>query len=663
MITRPVILFLLCVLSFSTFSQIRHFPETNYDLDGDGKEDFRFEYEWEVYSDITVSWVSVTPLNGAEVAIEEVEVTSYDKDWYVQYFEFGDTIDDNLIWSADKEIIADSYYRKPDAWYVDGDYFLGIRLKNDDGYQYGWLRFNTKYLYMNFSRDAAAQSISNVQIKAGEGITSIAPVAGPVTIENNNNTWSDIHIWFYPSWFDAFVQEYRAFVVKTNKAGEITIERLLEASTVNYHNVAPGDYSYNFLLKDSLFDLDNEGINLGENYRICLLSVSKNTDSFPHAFTLTQSFILNTELPPVNSPAVFDVADNENSTDIQVVFSKSEKEEFVEEYRIMILPNDSAAAFNLEKAAEVAEGNFYVIPPGGDSVYTIQNIEMTDIYGDPIEQKQKYNAFIWSVPDQENANIASLSEPSNVFALSVPDYIYAGQSTGKNIAFNEGNLVVTSDSCFLDIENDGKNDLVISGLDVTDTNHRRFNIVAHPRENMEVIFSEQNLAKNLTENTPVYENFSWSSNPLTLRYIQTDFEVGPVYGEFTEWRDGYLGFRKISEKDTIYGWALVNTGRIKDYAWQKRVTQSVIEIPDSGENLFVAYPNPTRDRVLNIAIKNFGGEKDSFLDVFNSSGLKMKRILVTEPLFQINLNGMPGGLYYVQLTTPEKQETQKVLMQ
>lgn len=663
MLFRPIFFFLLIAVHFSGFSQIKHFPETNYDLDGDGKEDFKFELEWQQAYDATVSWFTVTPLNGAEVAIEEVEVTSYSKDWMVQYFEFGDTIDSNLVWTTGKQTISQGYNRAPDEWYVENDYFIGVRLKMDDEYQYGWIRFRSFHISYKFSRDAAVQLNSGVPIKAGEGITSIAPVAGPVTIENNNNAWSDILVDFYPSWFGSFVQEYRVFVVKTSKAGEITIERLLEASTANYQNVASGDYSYSFNLNDSLVDLDNEGIKLGENYRICLLSLSSNTDSFPHAFTLTQSFMLNTELPPVNAPTVFDVADNRNSTDIQVVFSKNEKEEFVKEYRIMILPNDSAAAFNQEKAAEVAEGNFYAVQPNGDSVYMIQNIEMTDIFGDPIEQKQKYNAFIWSVPNQENANIASLSEPSNVFTLNVPNYLYAGQSIGKNIAFNDGNLVITSDSCFLDIENDGKNDLVISGLDVTDTNHRRFNIVAHLRENMEVIFSEQNLAKNLTKNTPVYENFNWSSNSLTLRYIQTDFEVGPVYGEFTEWRDGYLGFRKISEQDTIYGWAKINNGRIKDYAWQKSVTQSVIEIPDSEENMFVAYPNPNSDRILNIALKEFVAGKDYQIEVFSSLGIKMKRNTINEQLYQINLNDLPRGMYFVQLTTPEKQETQKVMVQ
>jgi hypothetical protein len=85
-----------------------------------------------------VAWKIVTPLNGAELATEKIKGSNY-----VKYFEFGDTIDSNLIWSSETQILTQSYDRLPDAWYVDGDYFLGIRLKKDDGYQYGWIRFQT----------------------------------------------------------------------------------------------------------------------------------------------------------------------------------------------------------------------------------------------------------------------------------------------------------------------------------------------------------------------------------------------------------------------------------------------------------------------------------------------------------------------------------------
>jgi hypothetical protein len=122
---------------------------------------------------------------------------------------------------------------------------------------------------------------------------------------------------------------------------------------------------------------------------------------------------------------------------------------------------------------------------------------------------------------------------------------------------------------------------------------------------------------------------------------------------------------KIQANDTIYGWVHVRCDyptKIYDYAWQKSVTQSVIEIPDSGENMFVAYPNPNSEGILNIALKEFNAGKDYQIEVFNSSGIKMKRIAVTEQLFQINLNALPRGLYVVQLTTPEKQETQKIMV-
>ncbi|MEE4285065.1 MAG: T9SS type A sorting domain-containing protein [Mariniphaga sp.] len=78
--------------------------------------------------------------------------------------------------------------------------------------------------------------------------------------------------------------------------------------------------------------------------------------------------------------------------------------------------------------------------------------------------------------------------------------------------------------------------------------------------------------------------------------------------------------------------------------------------------MFVAYPNPISDKILNIALKEFVEGEDYQIEVFNASGIKMKRILVTEQLFQINLNNLPRGMYFVQLTTPEKQEMEKVMI-
>lgn len=79
--------------------------------------------------------------------------------------------------------------------------------------------------------------------------------------------------------------------------------------------------------------------------------------------------------------------------------------------------------------------------------------------------------------------------------------------------------------------------------------------------------------------------------------------------------------------------------------------------------MFVAFPNPNNDGVLNIALKEFVAGKDYQIELFNSSGIKMKRIFVDEQLYQINLNNLPRGMYFVQLTTLEKQEMQKVMVQ
>ncbi len=78
--------------------------------------------------------------------------------------------------------------------------------------------------------------------------------------------------------------------------------------------------------------------------------------------------------------------------------------------------------------------------------------------------------------------------------------------------------------------------------------------------------------------------------------------------------------------------------------------------------MFVAFPNPNSARILNIALKEFVAGEDFQIEIFNASGIKMKQITVSEQFFQINLNDLPRGMYFVQLTTPEKQEMEKVMI-
>ncbi|MEN8117686.1 MAG: hypothetical protein ABFS16_11945, partial [Bacteroidota bacterium] len=462
MYRRTSIVLFLLFISLLSVGQIKHFTTIHPDVDGDGVEDFTFKHSyrryWGGYS-LDVFWARVYPENGAEIACDLISPGTE----HVTYLEYNDTINEDLNWKTDSSYIYSSLGIGPGSWNVSKDYFVGIRIKKGESYYYGWIRFkgNTDH-YLEVSRDAAIQTKPDTPIKAGEGIVSIVPVVDKVHRENNNTEWSDYKAVFFPPYFESFVSGYRVFVVKHESSDNINVDQLLAAPETSYQNVDAGSFEYNVILNDSLLDLDNEQIMLDEKYQICVLALSNNTDTFPHAYTLTDTFKVTTSLAKLENVKAFDVNDLGNSRDIQVVFDKNVRDDFVKEYRVMILPSDSSASFNLEKALAVPPDNSHAILPINDSVYTIENMEITDIYGNPIEQNRFYKAFILSVHDEIKSSVSSLSV-SNAFSLNIPTNIYAGQKEGDNIIYVLFKVSDYSsyDTQYLDFDNDGHTELTI----------------------------------------------------------------------------------------------------------------------------------------------------------------------------------------------------------
>lgn len=662
---KVYLLIFLLFLTASSFAQIQYFPTVSHDFNNDSIEDITIERGFSQSFDSSIEYCNISPQNNnVEIATKRINYQNGGSGSYVQYFEFGDTISDKIEWTKKTKTIYEKYSNEPKIWWVNKNYFIGVRVRDENNnYQYAWIRFrgNTPYK-KNILRDAAIQTELNSPILAGEGITSIQPVVDKVYNEKDSTKWSDYKVVFYPPLHKSFVDEYRIFIGKSQYSNEINLDQLLTAPKTNYQKIDTGSFEYNVILNDTLLDLESKEFVLGENYTIYVLSISNNIDSFPHSLTTTNYFKTITTLPKTGNPVVLDNGDRNNSTDIQLHFTQNSKENYTKEYRILILPSDSVASFNLQKAISVPVENAHIISPKNDSIYTIENIETADIYGNSIHQNTAYNAFILSVHDGINSNQSSLSAASNNFVLSIPNYIYAGQTEGENIMYNGGEVKTSTDTCTLDFDNDGALDLIISGLDFIENNHPRINLIAHPVGNTEIIYSENELAKSLPEYFPIYSRSNWSAKSLTLYFNHTDFGVGTVYGEFKNYVDQRIGFKKTNLQDTIFGWVIVNSGRIKEYAWQKSVKSSSVQIPNAIETSFNAYPNPNKERNLKIVIKNFEEQEDYFIDVLNLSGRVQSTIKINEKLSIINLANLQRGIYYIRFRSPEKQETQKIIV-
>lgn len=152
------------------------------DLNNDGKNDFKFFYTetgMSRYSSTTnyasSYWVKSL---GKNQVLAKINGANREPAGLVA----GAKIDSNELWgSASGEPM---YYRRGSftshqsrawqggEWDVPGDRYLGIRLKMNDGYHYGWIRLTTGETI----RDYAYQNSPNVSILAGDSLQIVSGI-------------------------------------------------------------------------------------------------------------------------------------------------------------------------------------------------------------------------------------------------------------------------------------------------------------------------------------------------------------------------------------------------------------------------------------------------------------------------------------------------------
>ena len=100
---------------------------------------------------------------------------------------------------------------------------------------------------------------------------------------------------------------------------------------------------------------------------------------------------------------------------------------------------------------------------------------------------------------------------------------------------------------------------------------------------------------------------------------------------------------------------------------QKTITVHFInkkETRDLDENLFAIYPNPAKDQLRLIA--NSGDMQIKRLQIVNSMGKQVyvsgSAILSSSAPLRIALDGLPRGLYFVNVETVDGKSTRKLLI-
>ena len=104
-----------------------------------------------------------------------------------------------------------------------------------------------------------------------------------------------------------------------------------------------------------------------------------------------------------------------NTSDIEITFDKAYLETGIQEYRIMLVPEDLAENFTIENANDVT--NFQTIIPNSSETYTQTLIEgLLDVDGNDVEE-QGIVVFVMSKANESEKNTNSLACPSDVLNI------------------------------------------------------------------------------------------------------------------------------------------------------------------------------------------------------------------------------------------------------
>jgi len=117
----------------------------------------------------------------------------------------------------------------------------------------------------------------------------------------------------------------------------------------------------------------------------------------------------NISISPVSNVSVRDVDDQGDGRDLEVSFSKSSTESYVDHYRVMVLK--ASKSFNLASALKVSASNYTVVSTSNSNRAVTLSQSSRDVDGDFIKNDQQYVVYVLAVGKSSYSSVLSTSSP------------------------------------------------------------------------------------------------------------------------------------------------------------------------------------------------------------------------------------------------------------
>ncbi|MGF7048941.1 hypothetical protein J2T13_003449 [Paenibacillus sp. DS2015] len=324
---------------------------------------------------------------------------------------------------------------------------------------------NISQILASNARDVDGSSIQNgvsykvfvlaVGTGSYSGTNTLSAASSAITLSNNGNVTvtnisvsdvndygdgRDLSVAFNRVSDESNISHYRVMIVPSSYSSSFNLAAANAVSSANFTQVNKTGYNLTQILSSNARDIYGALIQNGVSYKVFVLSVSNGSSSNTLSSSSSAiSLSLNSTIVAPTNVAASIINNFGDGRDIEVTFNKASNENYISEYRIMVVRADSYGGFTLPVANSVTSKNYTRVVKQGTNIRQALSSTATDTSGNIITRGVSYRVFVLSVSDGRVNTVNALSAASGQVSLGAPvtvaavTYLAAARDVNGNI--------------------------------------------------------------------------------------------------------------------------------------------------------------------------------------------------------------------------------------
>jgi len=578
---------------------------------------------------------------------------------HIKTLNIGDTVSANsFVYTKDLKIFCTDDEATIDS---NTNRYFGFKLIENSNTYYGWMRYSFDWPYIHLKDYCINTNIDGL-IVVGD---SIPQVVENIKIQDVNNYFDgrDLQISCSKPFNETNIIEYRGYILKEISASNFNV---LEAiNNVNFF----GTYNVqslpnNIILNSNSVDTDGDTITNLVNYNCAFLTLVENgLDTNYYLSGFSNTLRITSPLMPINSIKILDIGNDNNSSDIEFLYSPWNSNNGVVKQKLFFSDRNLNVNLTIE---DLISSENYINISLTDTLQHFLDSDLSDYNNNLINEGIVYDVYLLSMPDSTTFDVAAFKKMEGAFVLTNPNLFYTNDTNYNGFVYVELDTLLTLSyyhnylNYKFDIDSNNVDDLSIIceyqtiGMGAIYSEISKI-IALNNNEVLEFehLFVEDKYQYNSTLN--------WTNSQQIIRKYSSSLGVVEVdINSGLSINKRFLPFRVFSQNDTLIGYIeIVPYGsrymHVLGYGYYKSENSSVSDLIKCNIEL---YPNPAKTRIYvkahfytNATIKLIDSlGKQVYSSNFNSET-------------EINTSNLQAGIYLLKITSEEKVLVEKIIIQ